>query len=1343
MDKKIFEKIEKYRDKLLDFSRRNNLINFKNTKSSTLEIIAPDIDKVFEKISLSGSYYYVFDDFNLDDEEEISKTKKIEKLEKNNDLIINFDSEKNEIIEIIDSPTDQPKLPIELNNKNLPVKEIPNIFELKNEKEKMLLLYKNEISKSQILLFNYLNNSSATIKILNKLRLNSKTIMQEKGVNSLFIAFGFLKWFDNSNSSLFFKSPIILVPISITKKDCKFIISNFDEPVINQNLYFLFKNKFGVTFPQYNGQSLSEYLDEFEKKLNTLKDCEIYKEAKISLFNYNKISMYQDLKNNIEFFAANRNICKLFEERDSNSFSNDDLKEINDRKNTFIDQHNILEADFSQAQAIEMAKTGKSFVIQGPPGTGKSQTITNIIGELLFSGKKILFLSEKQAALEVIFNNLKKTKLQNLCLELHSFKTNKKDFIENIYETITTNEKEIVKNNKNDLEELLGRINNYEEKLHSLCSPTNKTLYQLMSLANHFNDLTNIKNDEFCDLVSLINLKVSDIEIDNITQLFKKYEDYEKLTKYNINNFPLYYLNFTDYSNSLIRHDFINLFKNYEQKIQEISNSFKENKSDRIDYLDNNLEKFVNQYLKISKVNFKTLNNLISVIDEIEKFQKKISELENQLDCNYHSDIYKENIQEIFDNYTSYSWFSRIFSLKFKNINNKISFYREKKKKNYLENVNDLKIILQIKKIKEKINNIIFLSDLKNDFKLNNISEDFKTDMLNLNRCVLEVPEAMDFYYDYLEIQTKCFKYFDVDIKLTFSEKLNFVKKIIDVFQNENIIRFMEYKDVLNEISKIGLKKFIEKLIEYKISTSKFIEYYKAIYYKFWAEHFLSETKLFKYNKNLHNDDINKFITCDKKQIEINRNLLINKSFFDDTDDSNEGFKQIIFREHKKKSNKKAIREILELTGNFIKKIKPVFLMSPLSVSNFLPIDFNFDVVIFDEASQIFPEEALGAICRSKQLIVVGDSKQMPPTNFFLLNDEDDEENEEFENYESIFDLCSIVFPIKTLLIHYRSRSEDLINFSNKNFYNGNLLAFPSVCNKKKDFGVEFIYVSNGYLGSNTTNIYEAKKIINLIFEHFKKNPERSLGVITLNIKQRDLIIDLLEKERVKNKSFEKFFDENIKESFFVKNLENVQGDERDTIFLSICYAKDSYGRLYHRFGPINGVGGERRLNVAITRAKFNMKVISSIHGRDIDLSRISNLGPKLLHDYLEYAEFGVDKSVVISNDKKFDSFFEEDVYNFLVKNGFNVDTQVGCSGYRIDLALKKPNSSDYVLAIECDGATYHSQKSARDRDYLRQAILERMQWKFYRIWSVDWFQNNQVEKEDLIKACKDALIKN
>ena len=427
--------------------------------------------------------------------------------------------------------------------------------------------------------------------------------------------------------------------------------------------------------------------------------------------------------------------------------------------------------------------------------------------------------------------------------------------------------------------------------------------------------------------------------------------------------------------------------------------------------------------------------------------------------------------------------------------------------------------------------------------------------------------------------------------------------------------------------------------------------------------------------------------------------------------------------------------------------------MSPLSVAQYLPLNkVKYDLVIFDEASQILVWDAIGTIARGKQLIVVGDPKQLPPTNFFKRTDDDDEENDEDEilDTESILNECRAAHIQEIhLKWHYRSRHESLIAFSNHHYYENSLYTFPSARQNVEGLGVKFRYVPDGCFdsGKSRTNKVEAEQLVNAVVERLR-DPDftnKSLGIVTFNEAQQQLIDDLLEEKRQEFPEIEPFFDSERSEPVFVKNLENVQGDERDVMYFSIGYGRTADGRISMNFGPLNKDGGERRLNVAVTRAKEENLVFSSMKSGDIDLSRTQKTGPEHLKYFLEYAENGgktvQTKATSVPANDTFDSCFEEDVAAFLREHGYTVHTQVGCSKYRIDLAIAAPDKpGEFIVGIECDGATYHSSATARDRDLLRQTILEGLGWKILRVWSTDWFTNREGAEETLLRGVEEIM---
>jgi very-short-patch-repair endonuclease len=445
-----------------------------------------------------------------------------------------------------------------------------------------------------------------------------------------------------------------------------------------------------------------------------------------------------------------------------------------------------------------------------------------------------------------------------------------------------------------------------------------------------------------------------------------------------------------------------------------------------------------------------------------------------------------------------------------------------------------------------------------------------------------------------------------------------------------------------------------------------------------------------------------------------------------------------LLREVNKKRRHLPLRGLFEAIPNLLLRLKPCLMMSPLAVSTYLHHpDLHFDLVIFDEASQVRPHDAVCAVYRGRQLIVAGDQKQLPPTDFFsrALADEElgpEEDGGGLEDYESVLDVCcTLGLPRRRLRWHYRSRREGLIAFANHFIYANELVTFPSVEDVASNPAVVFDFVADGRWkpgAGGGFNAVEARHTAERVLAHFRERPDQSLGVIAFSQRQQMRILDELERLRRTNPDLEGFFGEGRDEPFFVKNLENVQGDERDVIFLGVGYGPDELGRVAMRFGPLNKEGGERRLNVAVTRARRGMVVVSSMRAHDLDLSRSSARGVELLRAYLDYAERGAEAlrgAVSGAGGREFDSPFEREVYEELTRRGITVHPQVGCSGFRIDLAVVDARAPGrYLLGVECDGATYHSSATARDRDRLRQEVLEGLGWRICRIWSTDWVRD-------------------
>jgi very-short-patch-repair endonuclease len=457
----------------------------------------------------------------------------------------------------------------------------------------------------------------------------------------------------------------------------------------------------------------------------------------------------------------------------------------------------------------------------------------------------------------------------------------------------------------------------------------------------------------------------------------------------------------------------------------------------------------------------------------------------------------------------------------------------------------------------------------------------------------------------------------------------------------------------------------------------------------------------------------------------------------------------IIRREAEKKKRHMPVRTLIERTRHVTQAIKPCFMMSPLAVSQYLPPDVTFDVVIFDEASQVSPGDAINCIYRGSALILAGDQKQLPPSNFFAggIADDDDEWSEDSDDtaeFESILDhaKASGAFRNLTLRWHYRSMHEALIAFSNVYFYEGRLVTFPSRDSDGPDVGVELFWVNGTYRrGTSRDNPQEAAAVAKRVIHHFDTRPGLSLGVVTFSEAQAGAINDAIDRAGQDRPDLKRFFATDRLRGFFIKSLESVQGDERDVMIFSIGYGPDENGKTTMGFGPLNRQGGWRRLNVAITRARYRNEIVSSIRPEDIPES-VTNEGVLYLRRYLDYAARGMAALALdTSAGGDAESPFEESVISVIRSWGYEITPQVGTAGYRIDIGVRHPHHPGvYALGIECDGYQYHSSRVARDRDRLREKVLRGLGWNLHRIWGTAWYRDRKGEERRLRAAIEHAI---
>ncbi|MCY4134432.1 MAG: AAA domain-containing protein [bacterium] len=453
---------------------------------------------------------------------------------------------------------------------------------------------------------------------------------------------------------------------------------------------------------------------------------------------------------------------------------------------------------------------------------------------------------------------------------------------------------------------------------------------------------------------------------------------------------------------------------------------------------------------------------------------------------------------------------------------------------------------------------------------------------------------------------------------------------------------------------------------------------------------------------------------------------------------------QLIRKEAKKKTRHLPLRRMFEQAPEGLLALRPCWAMSPLDVAQTLPPRPLFDLVVFDEASQVLPCDAIPALLRGRRAMVAGDSRQLPPTTFFdgSGGDDDlDEDEESMSDYESILDVMDTRLSRRPLAWHYRSQDERLIAYSNQEIYHGSLTTFPGA-NSDKCLSWELVPHRRGVATEKGSNSDEVLRVVGLMIDHAHQRPAESLGVIAMGLHHANRIEEALRRriEEENSSELEEFFKESHEERAFVKNLERVQGDERDAIILSIGYGKNADGKMQYRFGPLNQEGGERRLNVAITRARKRMTLVSSFDYADMDPERTRSTGAKMLRGFLKFAQSGGTELDGADEQTPLNPF-ELDILDKLGAAGLDVVPQYGCSGYRIDFAVRHPTvPGQFALAVEADGASYHSSPTARDRDRLRQEHLERLGWRFCRIWSANWFNDHRTEVERVLAAYKKAV---
>ncbi|CAG0931679.1 hypothetical protein TFLX_02230 [Thermoflexales bacterium] len=1180
-------------------------------------------------------------------------------------------------------------------------------------------------------------------RALYNLRARARSAAEEQGVNVLFVAFGLLHWIDPETKDEV-QSPIVLVPVQLEKergRDAYTIELLEDDLLLNPTLTYKLRTDFDLPLPDLpdilEETGLAPYFDQLRRLIADRfagAGWALTEEAILGVFSFQKITLYQDLAEHQELYAAHPVIAAL-----GNGAPlpppppTIPASELDDRvppSNSF----QVVDADSSQQEAIEAAKAGVSFVMQGPPGTGKSQTITNIIAEMLAAGKRVLFVSQKMAALEVVQQRLNQTGLGALCLQLHSHKRDKREVVRELIASLDAPDVHVRPEYEMaplELEETRRQLNAYVRALHAPRFALQRSVFDAYGEIARWQPAPDLAF-EVGD-VTRVNAQV-------LAQRLQLLDRFEAMAEV-VDRFP--------------HHPWRGL------TLRAVS--FAQRKQ---------IEQALNELIELLPQYADRLKALAAACQL--RAPGSLSEARPLLD------LLKDNEPRLFK--LDLADWQRRFAQDYGNVLRflKSSYRVALRELNAihrsgppLDYEGAVALLEQAQVVKRQL--AAETADPSTPLRLGEgddraaDSRALVADALTLrHRIELALTTLKEIYGGEWPLVDQ--QPFDQADLAASSQWLSLRHARLD--QIEAYTALLRLSD---EASTQGLGSFGKAALTAALPAARWKDSYLLNFWEVFVDAAAqADEVLRRFDGYSREALIARFRELDRQQLILNRARI--RAIMSDRRPNNTWVNAdsaeaaILRREGAKKRRLKPLRQLLAEIPRLITDVKPCLMMSPLSVATLIdPRVFKFDVVIFDEASQIAPEEAAGAIMRGAQVIIGGDAKQLPPTRFFsVIGSDDADATSEAAGrvFESILDESTgLNLPQKLLRWHYRSRDEDLIAFSNHHFYADRLFTFPNVQRAGKELGVEFVHVPAGVYqrGRNLRrNEVEAQRVVDLIFEHAAQRPDQTLGVIAFSYAQRDAIIAEWEKRRREQPQFEAFFDENAREPFFTKNLEMVQGDERDMIFFSVGYGKDETGKVLLNFGPLNQDGGERRLNVAVTRARCHVKLISSIMPEDIDLTRTQSLGAKLLREYMFYARDGVQTLGATLTDSRVqpgairtldpakastptqvlpnsESPFEEAVFQALTAQGLALHQQVGVSNYRIDLAVVDPQQPGrYLLGLECDGAMYASAPTARERDRLRQQVLEQLGWKMHRIWSRDWISNQAAEIEKVMARLKE-----
>ncbi len=1255
----------------------------------------------------------------------------------------------------------------------------------------------------------YLSDAELSYSLTNLYRA-SRLSLEENGANTLYIGLGLLRWYETEASERPRFAPILLIPVEIIRKSAQkgYVIRNREEETImNITLLEMMRQDFGIniggleTLPRdESGIDVKQVFNIIRQAIMAKTRWDVEEQAILGTFSFSKFILWNDIHNNAEQLCKHQLVASLVSGKlEWEAGGQAGAAAVTDNRLHPAEVALPISSDSSQLRAILSSGQGKSFVLHGPPGTGKSQTITNIIANALYAGKRVLFVAAKKAALDVVESRLESIGIGAFCLELHSNKAKKSIVLEQLKRVTEITCETALDGYQSEAERLFklrSELNTYVEALHEQQSFG-------YSLFDVFNGYTQLPAGE-----DKVHFKGADIEnlaketFTNWQDLAEQLQAAGTLIQHPYQH-PLNGVRLQQYTPQVKQQvkqeieDALHLLQQIVKQNELVSRMLKMEGSINTCEQQTQLVQLSELLLQAgdipaSLLQADAIEQTLGNVTGIAAHGKERDRLRSGLLQAFRKDILKYTAEQTLSEWNSAA--GKWFLPKWLKQNSLVKKVRSMSlsasiAKDQVPLV--LQDIINYQQEQELLDKATWLPALAGflwqhgecDWDELTGSCDTVIACNRLAGAILgpgqlkgwrlrlaaEFSEGSKVYMaaggqnirDYAKLLQQL-----VAQTGSIKVQLGIVDGILDSAGNTNekltvnLSRWLKHLDQLKDwynytlvrdaAWQAGLRSLVDNYENDIIQTAEVAVQFRKGFFRSAADCIITKhSVLSTFNGDLFGEKISKFRSLSKQFETLTRQELYARlsagipSFSQEASQSSEiGILQRVIRNN---GRAMPIRKLFDLIPNLLHRLTPCMLMSPISVAQYFDTNnTRFDLVIFDEASQMPTCEAVGAIARGSSVIVVGDPKQMPPTNFFSGNNVD-EENIEIEDLESILDDClALSMPSQHLLWHYRSKHESLIAFSNAKYYDNKLLTFPSTDDISSK--VQFVLVEGYYdKGKTRQNKFEAKAIVEEVMRRLS-DPElsqRSIGIVTFSSVQQVLVEDMLMEVFKQRPDLEKMALES-EEPLFIKNLENVQGDERDVILFSIGYGPDQEGKVSLNFGPINRNGGWRRLNVAVSRARYEMKVFSTLRSDQIDLSRTSAEGVAGLKAFLAYAEkskaalpFQHSSQAVLKT-----ASFENLIADDLRRQGFKVHTQIGASAYKINLGIVDPEQPDrYLLGILTDGKNYYDANTSKDREITQVQVLKMLGWSIHKIWSTEWWEKPEKVMAGIIRAIEDAKI--